>query len=488
MPDDELVCAHSANLLDKAIMQKFNLSVNELVARAGQSAFKKISEMYSDKKKLDIFCGPGKNGVDGLHIAKRAVEKNWSVKVYLSRLNFSKNDLQISMQRELFRLGVSILTLNEFEPSDSIVVDAIFGVGLNKPLPSGLKSVINKINKTSKIIVAIDVPAGVDATTGRVEDVAINADITISFLAGKQGTFTGEGKSHAGKVFVDKLSLDIQPELKKFRSSRLQRFHSVRNLVPSRSEYSNKLDYGHCMIIGGAPGFTGAALIASQAALRSGSGLVSLATHFSNSEALISCQPEIMLHKIENPNDLAYLITRMSAVGIGPGLGLSKWGREMYKTTLDFDGPVVFDADALNLLAEKPNRNDMRILTPHVREAGRLLGISEREVEFDRFFSAAKLVEIYGGVCLLKGPGTIIAGTGRTPRIIAGGHSGMATGGMGDLLTGIILSFLGQGVNIFDAAVLGACIHNHAADQAKHYGSRGMLPTDLLPIIRNIIQ
>lgn len=488
MPREELVSGHSAKLLDRALINKHGLTERELIARAGLNAFRVISEEFPHYNVFDIFCGPGKNGLDGLNIAKHAKSSGYAVRVYLSEPNDLKNLPETLSFSEFKELDISVVSFDRFIPRKSIVVDAIFGVGINRLLPQEVEYLLMSINQLSNPKVAIDVPTGVNPSTGHIDTIAFRADLTISFFAGKQGTYTGEGRSHSGKVLVDKLSLAVQDELKKFHSSKLESLKNLRHLLPVRHEYSNKLDYGHCLIVGGAPGFAGASLLACQAALRTGSGLVSLATHFSNSEGLISSQPEIMLHRIKDAEQTDRILGRISVVGIGPGLGVSTWSRRVYEKLLEFDKPMVFDADALNLLAERPNFNDLRILTPHSREAARLLETSDLQVEFDRILAAERISEIYGGVCLLKGPGTVVARLGRTTRVISGGNSGMATGGMGDLLTGIIASLVGQGATIFDAAVLGASIHNQAADKSKSYGLRGMLPSDLLPLIRDLIK
>ena len=488
MSHEELVSGHAAKLLDQALIDKHKLTESELIAAAGSSAFRVISEEFPHYTDFDIFCGPGKNGLDGLNLAINAKSAGHAVRVYLSEPNHSKNLLETLSFSELKELDISVQSFDRFIPRTSIIVDAIFGVGINRPLPREVEYTLRRINQLSNPKVAIDMPTGVNPSTGYIDTIAFRADLTISFFAGKQGAFTGEGRSHSGKVLIDKLSLAVHDELTKFHSSKLESLKNLEDLLPIRQEYSNKLDYGHCLIVGGAPGFAGASLLACQAALRTGSGLVSLATHFSNSEGLISNQPEIMLHRIKDAQQIDKIIGRVSVVGIGPGLGLSAWSRRTYEQLLEFNKPVVVDADAINLLAERPYFNDSRILTPHSKEAGRLLGVSDLQVEFDRISSAERIAEIYGGVCLLKGPGTVVARLGRTTRVISGGNSGMASGGMGDLLTGIIASLVGQGVTIFDAAILGASIHNQAADKAKNHGVRGMLPSDLLPLIRSLIK
>jgi len=255
-----------------------------------------------------------------------------------------------------------------------------------------------------------------------------------------------------------------------------------------RSRTAHKGDFGHLLVIGGAPGFSGAVRMAAEAAARSGAGLVSVATSPEHASQLNMLRPELMCHGVVGPEQLIPLLKRVGVVAIGPGLGTSDWSLRLLGCVLDTELPLVLDADALNLLAYDPLLRDNWILTPHPGEAARLLGCTTADIQADRFQSARKLQIKYGGVAVLKGAGTLIqAGSKRATSICTDGNPGMATGGMGDVLTGVIASLLAQGHSPELAANMGVCIHASAADMAAKSGERGLLAGDLMPLIRELI-
>jgi NAD(P)H-hydrate epimerase len=226
-------------------------------------------------------------------------------------------------------------------------------------------------------------------------------------------------------------------------------------------------------------------VLCAQAALHAGAGLASVATRAAHVPALLARQPEAMAHAIESADALAPLFARASVIAIGPGLGQDAWGRAMIGAELDEAKPLVLDADALNLFASAPRALPAgTILTPHPGEAARLLGTDVSAVQSDRNAAALALVQRHGVVVVLKGAGTLVAAPGRVPRIVAAGNPGMATGGMGDLLTGVIAALRAQGLPGFDAASCGALLHAHAGDVAARDGERGLLPGDLLGCLR----
>jgi NAD(P)H-hydrate epimerase len=255
--------------------------------------------------------------------------------------------------------------------------------------------------------------------------------------------------------------------------------------LPPRPRDSHKGENGHVLCIGGDHGSGGAIALCAQAALRTGAGLVSVATRAEHVAALLARQPEAMAHAAESTHELLRLLARADVVAIGPGLGPGEWGRAMHATALAAAKPLVLDADALNLLAASPrDLPSDAILTPHPGEAARLLGSDTAAVQADRPGAAQALVERYGAVVVLKGAGSIVAAPGHVARIVEAGNPGMATGGMGDLLTGVIAALRAQGLPAFDAAACGALLHAHAGDLASGDGMRGMLPSDLLPYLR----
>ncbi|MGA7802375.1 MAG: NAD(P)H-hydrate dehydratase, partial [Gammaproteobacteria bacterium] len=218
--------------------------------------------------------------------------------------------------------------------------------------------------------------------------------------------------------------------------------------------------------------------------LRVGAGLVSIATRAAHATLLAAVRPELMPHGVEGPAELAPLLERATVVALGPGLGQGDWGRRMYQTVLASGLPLVVDADALNLLAKGPRMLENWVLTPHPGEAGRLLGGSAGEIQADRFAALGRLIARYGGTCVLKGAGTLIGDAGGPVSVCGLGNPGMASGGMGDVLTGVIAGLCAQGLSLPAAARAGVCVHAGAGDRAARSGERGLLAGDLIGELR----
>src|SRR5690606_21801302 len=256
-------------------------------------------------------------------------------------------------------------------------------------------------------------------------------------------------------------------------------------MLQPRARDSHKGDHGHVLCIGGDHGSGGAIIMCAQAALRSGAGLASIATRASHVPASLARQPEIMAHAVESADGLAPLLARANMVAIGPGLGTGEWGRALLEAALASGKPLLLDADALNLLAQSARTVPAgTILTPHPGEAGRLLGSDAATVQADRHAALRALIQRHGCVVVLKGAGTLVGAPGRDTTVVTGGNPGLAVGGMGDLLSGVIASLHAQGLGAFEAASCGAQLHAAAGDAAAVDGMRGMLPSDLLPHLR----
>lgn len=274
---------------------------------------------------------------------------------------------------------------------------------------------------------------------------------------------------------------------------------SLKHLLPQRSQDSHKGDFGHVLVVGGDSGFGGAVLMAAEAAARTGAGLVSVGTHPSHVASVLARCPELMVKGIEYAEDLSVLIPKAKIIVVGPGLGQSDWSCLNLKMVLDAQKlnpvPLVMDADALNLISkgsfmETADRPQW-ILTPHPGEAARLLQCSRDEIQSDRVQAVQKLQSEYGGIAILKGAGTLICYQ-QSKRLqidrCVHGNPGMASGGMGDILSGVLGSLLAQGFTLADAARLGVCLHSKSADiAAKESGERGLLATDLLPFIHRLV-
>lgn len=260
----------------------------------------------------------------------------------------------------------------------------------------------------------------------------------------------------------------------------------LQQYLPPRRRDTHKGDCGHCLLIGGASGMSGAIRLAAEAALRAGSGLVSVATHQEHAPLLNLTRPEMMVYAVESPVHLRPLLPRMNAIGIGPGMGQTAWSRGLLTMIQTTDQPKVLDADALNLLAQTPGKRHDWVLTPHPGEAARLLGCDVATVQRDRTAAARLLQHTYGGVVVLKGAGTLVASTERVA-LCPIGNPGMASGGMGDVLTGVIAGLLAQGLGLAAAAEAGVYAHALAADRAASNGERGLLASDVLACLREAV-
>ena len=274
----------------------------------------------------------------------------------------------------------------------------------------------------------------------------------------------------------------------------------IRHQLTRRDSDSHKGDYGHVLVIGGDQGYGGAALLAGKSAARAGAGLVSVATHAFHAASFIARCPELMVKAIDDTNDLVSLITPASVVVLGPGLGQSDWSNVCLQLTLTYlaenPKPLVLDADALNLISQGAGKSELEknpdvIITPHPGEAARLLGCTTSEIQANRVGSVTRLQEQFGGAAILKGSGTLVCfSQGQRLQVeqCAHGNPGMATGGMGDVLSGVLGGFLAQGFSVQDSARLGTCIHSYAADNhARINGERGMMASDLLDPIHQLV-
>jgi NAD(P)H-hydrate epimerase len=367
-------------------------------------------------------------------------------------------------------------------PQDAdVVVDALLGTGLSRDVQGLWADAIDAVNAARAPVLALDIPSGLDADTGRVHGTAVRADATISFIALKQGLFTGRGPACCGAVHFDGLGVPPAIYGTELLSARRVNWQKERELLPPRPRDAHKGLAGHVLIVGGAPGMSGAPRLAGEAALRAGAGLVTVATHPAHAPMLNLTRPELMVQGVSAADELAQVAARADVIAIGPGLGRDDWGRGLLDAVVALDRSLVLDADALNLLARDPRRRDDWVLTPHPGEAGRLLDRGTAEVEQDRFAAAAALQQRYGGTVVLKGAGSIIKGPGqRPPAVCSDGTPAMASAGMGDALTGIIAALMAQGLAPELAAGAGVCLHAAAGDSAARGADRGLLAGDLI--------
>jgi len=321
------------------------------------------------------------------------------------------------------------------------------------------------------------------ADTGLPMGTTIKAAATVSFVALKAGLFLGQGPGFCGEIFFAGLDVpDVVCDDSDPVAELLQQ-DEIRGLLPPRAKTAHKGDFGHVLIVGGGPGMPGAACLAGEAALRSGAGLVSVATHPGHLDFFAS-RPELMCRGIDEPGQLAPLIEKADVIALGPGLGQSGWAKRLWEAAIAIDRPLVIDADGLNWLGRFPAQRNDWILTPHPGEAARLLDTESKAIQAGRLSAVSSLQEKYGGVAVLKGAGTLISDGHGSPALCRFGNPGMAAPGMGDVLTGLIAGLLAQTRDLVRSARVGVLVHALAGDDAIADGERGLVAGDLMDWIR----
>ncbi|MFN2349179.1 MAG: NAD(P)H-hydrate dehydratase [Thioalkalivibrio sp.] len=482
---ESLYSAAQVRELDRRAIQDHGIPGYTLMCSAGEAAFAALLERWPGAQRVGVLCGPGNNGGDGYVIARLARAAGLSVWLVESGdATGLKGDAARARGDFLAAGGVPLAADATWLQAD-VLVDALLGIGLDRAVSGPLAGLIERINGAGLPVLAVDIPSGLHADTGAVMGLAVRATLTMSFIGLKTGLCTGEGPECCGQLRFS--ALGVPGPVYQDMVARATRLDAacIGGLRP-RSRSAHKGAFGHVLVVGGDRGMSGAVRLAGEAAARTGAGLVSVATHGEHAALLPMARAELMVHGVAGPGDLSPLLVRATVLAVGPGLGSGDWGRSLLGRLLETDLPMVVDADALNLLAGEPARRDNWVLTPHPGEAARLLETDTASVQASRLDAAREIEQRFGGVCVLKGAGTVID-DGAAPAICTGGNPGMASGGMGDVLTGIIAALLAQGMTPGEAARLGVCIHAEAADRAARDGERGLLASDLIAELRGVV-
>ncbi len=466
--------------LDRIAIQDRGIPGFDLMSRAGYEVFHYLLNKWPATQSVAVFCGAGNNAGDGYIIARLALEAGLNIRVYsLSDPESLKGDALTAYRNYIEAMGTIIPFQGEAMIAVDVIVDALLGTGLDRSVTGLYAQAIQVINNSPAPVIAVDIPSGLNADTGNVMGCAVKADCTVSFIGLKQGLFTGQAADYCGEIFYASLAV---PEAI-FQEVLPSAVRVVKTPLSGRDRCSHKGSYGHVLIVGGDLGYSGAARLAGEAALRVGAGLVSVATRSEHAGLMNLNRPELMCHGVETAGQLAGLLEKASVVVIGPGLGQSDWAKDLFMATRNTHKPLIVDADGLNLLARSPVTKPDWILTPHPGEASRLLSCSTAEIQQDRFASVLALQVRYGGIAILKGAGTLIASADEIA-VSTTGNPGMASGGMGDVLSGVIAGLLAQGLSLKHAAQQGVYRHGEAADlAAEKEGERGLLASDLMPYL-----
>ena len=464
------------------------LSLFDLMNQAGEATYQVFKKNFPEAKRLLVLTGRGNNGGDGFIFAALAKKAGLQVQLcHFGQVIDLKGDAARANAQWLEQGGV----MDDIDGVDfsavDLVVDALLGTGLSGTLDIDYQRLICKINLVGKPVLSVDIPSGLNADTGAIHDVAVNASVTVTFVGLKRGLFTGRAAEHCGQIYFAGLGIADQFALLTISDVSRVSYDQQCRLLPPRNRVSHKGAFGRTLLIGGNIGMPGSIRLASEACLRTGSGLVKVLTRKENQDIVISGRPELMLAHFDlEKSDNIEAYNWATNLVIGPGLGNDNWAKKLFLDALESDLAMVLDADGLNLLAHNPVKRDNWILTPHPGEAAHLLGCSIADIEKDRFNAARELQQVFGGVIILKGAGTLICDNKRS-YIANVGNPGMASGGMGDVLSGIIGGLLAQGLDLLQAAILGVCIHGLSADLAAEKDERGLLASDLFPYIRKLV-
>jgi ADP-dependent NAD(P)H-hydrate dehydratase / NAD(P)H-hydrate epimerase len=486
------VCLYSTaqvRALDAYAIEQLGVAGYMLMKRAGEAALRYLRTRFPVAHRIVIVCGGGNNGGDGYVLARFAQAAGLTVTTLAATPpEMLRGDARQAFE-DLRASGAAVQAYARQRLAEGeVIVDALLGTGLRGPAREEAARVIRDINGSGRPVLALDVPSGLDSDTGVPLGGTVRADCTVTFVGLKTGLFLGDGPEFAGTVFFD--DLEIDPAAAGAPRARVERIvdAAIQQALPRRARSSHKGDFGRVLLVGGGVGMPGAIRLAGEACLRVGAGLVTVAVAPENVPAIAAGRPELICLPLADAEALTEAAGKADVIGIGPGLGRGPWARGALERVLRADRPLVVDADALNLIADSqgPARGNW-ILTPHPGEAARLLGVPTGEIQRDRLDALERLVTRYEGIVVLKGAGTLVGAPGRTPALCERGNPGMATAGMGDVLTGTIAGILAQCRDAWLAARVGVLVHAMAGDAAARAGERGLLAGDLARELRNCV-
>jgi ADP-dependent NAD(P)H-hydrate dehydratase / NAD(P)H-hydrate epimerase len=483
----QLYSAAATRKLDQIAIKKYAIPGYTLMTKAGEAFFNLLQEKYPLAKRILVCCGAGNNAGDGYVVARLAKKQGFEVDVVsLIDPEALTGDAHKAYQ-DWKSLGYQLEPFDiELLDRAYVVVDALLGTGLDREVEGEWLSLIHALNDHSVPVLAVDVPSGLDANTGTVLGAAVEADLTLSFIGLNKGLFTHQAADYCGDIYFDDLGVPKSAYQQVDTDATLLNQNEIKHYLKPRRHSSHKGSFGHVLVIGGDYGMAGAVSMAAESALRAGAGMVSVVTRPEHVSSLVSVCPELMVRGIEDDVIPAELLQRATCIIVGPGLGQSDWANKLLGQVLQSQVYKVIDADALNLLNKHDAPRNDWVLTPHPGEAASLLDSNIQDIQENRFTSANLLQQAYGGVSILKGAGSIVRSENET-LVCPYGNPGMATAGMGDVLTGIIAAFIAQGLDLKAAAEMAVLIHAKAGDLAATEGERGLLATDLFVEMRRLI-
>lgn len=494
--------------IDRRTIEEFGVPGVVLMENAGRAVASVILAEYPSAKKMAVICGAGNNAGDGFVIARHLISSGKEVSVHIAQKKQRyKGDAKTNLD-SLLEIGAPVKELEGKLPrikDTDVIVDAIFGTGLDRDVGGFYERLIKFINRQSARRVSVDIPSGLDADTGQPLGAAVRADVTITFAPAKLGMCIYPGIDYAGKLRV--ADITIPKLLEENIPFELLTFKSCRGLIKKRAADSHKGTYGHLLVLAGSPGKSGAAVLCADAALRAGSGLVTLGVPDSISAAVEEKTTEVMSVSLKDSKDgtfhpdaheevLRELEGKKTALAVGPGISTSRSAGEfLEKVITQCEVPITIDADALNIISKNPEilkkTKVPAVITPHPGEMARLCGMRTKQVQDDRVGVSTRFSKEYGCYVVLKGARTVVSTPGGEVFINPTGNSAMATAGTGDVLTGIIGGLAAQGYDYLQSCLLGVFLHGHAADLLlEETGTAGFTASEIsrkIPASRNSI-
>lgn len=481
-----LYSASEVRELDRLAIEEHGISGGTLMRRAGRAVVQAARATWPGASRWHVLCGAGNNAGDGYVIARLAAEAGLQVSLCAMKPPEQLEGDALQAARDWAEAGG---TQREGPPpaDTELLIDALLGTGLDRPVEGAWRHAIEHVNRLDCPRVAVDIPSGLNADTGRVMGAAIFADLTVTFIGRKRGLYTADGPDHAGQVLFDSLSTPVALHARLGGLGELDGLEELHQALPPRPLNAHKGRFGHVLVVGGNAGMSGAAVLAGEGALRCGAGLVSVASHPVHAHWMNLGRPELMCRAVANAADLAPSLERATVLAVGPGLGADAWSDPLLDACLDSALPLVLDADGLNALSARPRTREQWVLTPHPAEAARLLDTDTDSVQQDRFASARALAERFNAVVVLKGCGTVTAAPNGRWAVCELGNPGMSTGGSGDVLTGVIAALLAQGLEPYAAARMGVAAHAAAGDWVAVDGEVGLLASDIAAALPRVI-
>ena len=484
----QLFSAQVCRELEQTAMRHLGISSYELMQRAGLAAYQQLQQLSPKMRRIVVICGSGNNGGDGYIIAALAARGNYHVTVI--RVGTPRSDDAQRAYNSALAVGVDFTTMSNIDWQQvDIVVDALLGIGVTSNVYGEKADIIDLVNHSGCDVLSIDVPSGLIADTGAATGYVVQATHTCTFVGMKAGLLTANGPDVSGDISFHDLDIPASIYESSPAIGHIITPFMVSRLLPTRQASAHKGTHGHAVLVGGNHGMAGALRLASEAAARSGAGLISAITVSDHMGLIDAKQPEIMTHCSDDPHaaHINRTLNAATSIGVGPGLGVNLWAKSLWQCICKLPVAKVIDADALNLLSTEQVSFSSSVITPHPGEAARLLGCSIAEVNADRISTAFQLSRKYSTVCILKGCGTVVC-DGKNIWVNTTGNPGMASGGMGDCLTGIITALMAQGLTPLNAALVGVWLHGAAADiESRENGTIGMLASDVIARIRYVV-